>query len=142
MEKSVDGYRISADHAELDVDRIHRWLSEETYWAKHRSREVVQRTIGGSLCFGAYGDDGVQVGFARVITDGALFAWLTDVFVEPEHRGRGLANALLQVAFKHPKLAMVRRWMLSTRDAQPLYRRLGFRTIAHPDRIMELLVED
>ena len=130
-------YRVSTDPALLDVDLIHRFLSEESYWAKGRSRQVVERSIEHSLNFGAY-LDGRQVGFARVVTDRATFAWLADVFVVREHRGRGVSKLLVEAALGHPELAGISRWLLGTADAHELYRRYGFRELERVERFLAI----
>ena len=119
-------YTISDERARLDVDVVHGFLSRESYWARGRSRERVERSIEHSLAFGVYRGDGRQVGFARVVTDRATFAWLADVFVVPDERGRGLSKWLVECVLAHPELQNLRRWILATRDAQELYRRYGF----------------
>src|ERR1700745_3172151 len=113
-------YSISPDRARLNIGLIHDFLSNESYWATGRAREVVERSIENSLPFGIYKDN-EQVGFARVVTDYATFAWVADVFVLPEHRGRGLSKWLMEVILAHPRLQGFRRWVLSTRDAHTLY---------------------
>ena len=133
-----DGFTISTDQTKLDLDLIHRWLSEESYWAKGRSRELVARSLQNSLSFGLY-QAGAQVGFARVVTDYATFAWLADVFIIPEYRGRGLSKWLVEVIISHPQLQGFRRWVLATRDAHDLYRRFGFEPLPQPERWMERL---
>jgi GNAT superfamily N-acetyltransferase len=130
------GFTISTDRAKLDRGAIHEFLAG-SYWAKGIPREIVDRSIEGALCFGLY-EEGRQVGFARVITDSATFAYLADVYVLESHRGRGLATWLMECILAHPDLAGLRRWMLVTRDAHPLYRKVGFRELAHPERIMEM----
>jgi len=136
-----DGYVISTDQTGLDLPLIHNYLSTSTYWATGRSLEVVQRSIENSLCFGVYkvNEDGKceQVGFARVVTDYATFAWLADVFILEEHRGRGLGKWLTDVIIAHPDLQGFRRWVLATKDAHDLYRRVGFRDLHRPERWME-----
>ena len=119
-------YTISDELARLDLDVIHGFLSGESYWARGRSRERVERSIEHSLPFGLYRADGRQVGFARVVTDRATFAWLADVFVVREERGRGLSKWLVECILAHPELQNLRRWILATHDAQELYRRYGF----------------
>ncbi len=119
-------YTISDDRARLDFDVIHGFLGGESYWARGRSRERVERSVENSLPFGLYRGDGRQVGFARVVTDRATFAWLADVFVVAEERGRGLSKWLVECVLAHPELQDLRRWLLATRDAQELYRRYGF----------------
>ena len=123
-------YTISDDRARLDLDVVHGFLSGESYWARGRSRERVERSIEHSLPFGLYRADGRQVGFARVVTDRATFAWLADVFVVAEERGRGLSKWLVECILAHPELQGLRRWILATHDAHELYRRYGF---AEPD---------
>jgi GNAT superfamily N-acetyltransferase len=130
-------YEISTDRARLDIALIHRFLSEEAYWAKGRDRATVERSIENSMPFGAY-LDGRQVGFARVVTDYATFAWLADVFVLPEHRGHGLGKRLVEAAISHPDLAGHQRWLLGTADAHDLYRRYGFREVGGSARLMGL----
>src|SRR5262249_20233372 len=129
-------YEISADPRRLDLDLIHRFLSEDAYWSPGIPRATVERAIANSLCFGIY-DAGAQVGFARVITDRATYAYLADVFVLPAHRGNGLSKLLLQSIVAHPELQGLRRWTLATRDAHSLYAKFGFTPIAKPDRLME-----
>ena len=116
---------------------MHRFLSEEAYWCPGVSREVVDRSIDNSLCFGAYDGD-EQVGFARVVTDGATFAHLMDVFVLSSHRGRGIGKALLRAVMSRPELQGVRKFTLHTGDAHSLYEQFGFRRVARPDLLMEL----
>ena len=134
-------YLVSTDRARLDLELIHRWLSTESYWATGRSMEVVRRSIEHSLSFGLYHVEGdgrsIQVGFARVATDYATFAWVADVFVLPEHRGHGLAKWLMEIMITHPLLQGFRRWVLSTKDAHGLYQQYGFRPLHRPERWME-----
>jgi GNAT superfamily N-acetyltransferase len=129
-------YEISTDGARLDLDRIHRFLSTEAYWSPGVEREVVERSIENSICFGVYTEAGEQVGFARVVTDRATFAWLADVYVEPEHRGGGLGKRLVATVLDHPELQGLRRWMLGTADAHELYRRFGFDGLKDVGRFM------
>jgi GNAT superfamily N-acetyltransferase len=131
-----DEYLISTDRARLNIDLIHDFLSHTSYWATGRSREVVERSIENSLCFGIYKDSD-HVGFARVVTDYATFAWIADVFVLPEHRGRGLAKWLMEVMLAHPRLQGFRRWVLSTKDAHGVYEPFGFIKLHRPERWME-----
>jgi len=137
MEWSRGGFTISTDPERLDRALIHGFLVD-SYWAKAIPREVVDRSIEGSLNFGVYEGD-AQVGFARVITDRATFAYLADVFVLESHRGRGLAVWLMEVIRAHPELRNLRRWILVTRDAHELYRKFGFREIEDPGRCMEIV---
>lgn len=128
-------YTISTDSSRFDLDLIHRFLSN-SYWAEGIPREIVERSIENSLCFGIFDRD-QQVGFARVITDRATFAYLGDVFVIESHRGRGLSKQLMRAIMEHPQLQGLRRWSLVTRDAHGLYKQFGFTAIANPQRYME-----
>lgn len=131
---------ISTDGERLDIPLIHGFLTT-SYWAAGRSLDVVDKSIRNSLCFGAYCDDR-QVAFARLITDRAVFAYLADVFVIPEYRGRGIATKLLEAILEHPELKDVRLFRLGTRDAHGLYERFGFRRMLNPERSMELFVDE
>lgn len=126
---------ISTNRARLDVTLIHQFLTH-SYWSQGIAREVVEHAIQHSLCFGIYSESG-QVGFARVITDRATFAYLADVFVLESHRGSGLGKFLMECISNHPQLQNLRRWMLATRDAHGLYAKFGFAPLAHPERFME-----
>ena len=130
---------ISTDPDRLDLDVIHRWLSEKSYWAQGRPRELMQRSFDNSICFGVYLGDR-QVGFARVVTDRATFAWLADVFILDEYRGRGYGKALVAAVLAHPELQGLRRWLLATKDAHGLYAQNGF-TPTPPERFMERLIK-
>lgn len=132
-----EGYLISTDPARLDLDVIHGFLIQ-SYWAKGISRSLVEKMIRHSFGFGIYQGDR-QVGFARVITDYTTFAYLADVFVLPDHRGKGLSKALIATIRAHPDLQQLRRWMLVTLDAHALYEKEGFRTLTHPERHMEIV---
>lgn len=129
-------YEISTDSSRLDVDAIHAFLSQ-SYWSPGIPRTKVARAIANSLCFGAF-SDGQQVGFARVVTDKATFAYLCDVYVLEAHRGRGLAQQLMDRVVAHPDLQGLRRMMLATRDAHALYAKYGFTPLAAPDLMMEV----
>jgi len=129
-------YLISTDRSRLDIELVHNFLSKTAYWAVGRTRDVVQRSIENSLSFGVYKEDD-QVGFARVVTDYATFAWIADVFVLPEHRGHGLSKWLMEVMLSHPQLQGFRRWVLATKDAHTLYERFGFIPLHRPERWME-----
>ena len=133
-------YLISTAPEQLDLDVIHRFLSEEAYWSPGVDRDVVARSIENSLCFGLY-RAGEQVGFARVVTDRAAFAWLADVFVLPAHRGHGLGKWLVETVLAHPELQGLRLFMLGTADAHSLYERYGFRPV-DPGRMMERRHDD
>jgi GNAT superfamily N-acetyltransferase len=132
----VDGFLISTDKKRIDVDVVYRFLTE-CYWAKGIPKETVARSIKHSLCFGVY-KSGKQVGFARVITDFATYAYIGDVFVLEEYRGRGLSKRLMQCIMEHPDLQGLRRWSLVTRDAHGLYSQFGFTGLKSPERHMEI----
>jgi len=133
-------YLISTDRGKLDRTVIHRFL-EGSYWAKGIPREIVERGIENSLCFGLY-DGERQVGFARIISDFSTFAYLADVFVLESERGRGLGVWLIETIKDHPQLQGLRRWMLATADAHGLYRKFGFTALSRPERIMEITDPD
>ena len=141
MEWTRDGYTISDDPARVDVDAVQRYLSQESYWAPGVPRDVVERSIAWSLPFGLYAPDGSLAGFARAVTDRAVFAYLADVFVLEAHRGHGLGVWLMEVVMEHPELQGMRRWVLYTEDAHGLYERFGFGPAATPERYMELVRE-
>lgn len=130
---SRDGYTISTEAAHLDLDLIWRYLHDESYWAKGIPRALVERSIATSLCFGLFagaaGEGGAQIGFGRVVSDLATFAWLCDVFVLPPHRGRGLASWLVRTIVEHPDLQVQRGFMLATRDAHSLYAQFGWEPV-------------
>jgi GNAT superfamily N-acetyltransferase len=129
-------YTISTDKARLDVDLIHDFLSHSSYWAQGRPLAVVQKSIARSLCFGLYAG-AQQVGFARVVTDHATFAWLCDLFVVESHRGQGLGKWLVECIVAHPELRDLKIFLLATRDAHELYRRHGcFEALQQPDKWM------
>jgi len=131
-----DGFTISTDPARLDLDAICSFLAR-SYWASDRPRETTQRAVEHSLCFGVHQGE-QQIGFARVVTDFATFAWLADVFIAEEYRSRGLGKWLVEVVLSHPDVQGVPRWFLATRDAHELYRRFGFAALSAPERRMEL----
>jgi GNAT superfamily N-acetyltransferase len=133
----VNGYTISTDPARLDRDAIHRYLSEESYWAAGIARETFERSVANSLPFGLYAPDGSQAGFARVVSDFAVYAWLGDVFVLDAHRERGLGVWLVETVLAHPDLQSLRTFTLKTADAHSLYARFGFVTATDPTRFME-----
>ncbi len=126
--------KISTDRSQLDLDLIHELLST-SYWARGRPREVVERSIRNSICFGAYWR-GRQVAFARVVTDRAVFAYLADVFVVPDQRGRGVAKALMRAVVDHRELQGLQIFLLRTRDAHRLYEPFGFGALQAPKEMM------
>lgn len=133
-----DGFTISTDKTKLDVVAIHNYLSTESYWAENIPIAILQKSIDGSVCFGIY-QQNKQVAFARVITDGATFGYLADVFVLQEFRGLGLSKWLMNFILHHPNLQNFRRWMLATKDAHGLYSQFGFAALEKPERIMGLM---
>ena len=127
---------VSTDKARLDLDLIHHYLSQESYWAQGRTMDSTEASIAQSLCFGLY-DSSQQVGFARVVTDSATFAWLCDVFILETHRGQGLGKWLVECVVNHPSLRDLRLFLLATRDAHELYRQYGgFRALPAPEKWM------
>ncbi len=129
-------FTISTDGNLLQIDAIHKFLSEESYWAKERTKEQTVTAIENSLSFGVY-FGGSQIGFARVVTDYATFAYLGDVYILEEFRGRGLSKWLLEVIISHQDLQGFRRWILATKDAHTLYEKFDFTALKFPDRWME-----
>ncbi len=121
-----DGYSVSDDPERIDRAWVAAWLAEQSYWATGRPRDVQDRAIDHSLCFGVYAPDGSQVGFCRYVTDRATFAWLCDVFVDENHRDRGLGVFLVRTSLAHPDLVGIRRHVLVTGSAQELYSRFGY----------------
>jgi N-acetylglutamate synthase-like GNAT family acetyltransferase len=132
---------ISTDRARLDVDAVHRFLSTDSYWSQGIPLEVVRRAIDNSLPFGVYRHNEL-VGFARVTTDRATFAYLADVFIVEAMRGQGLSKWLMECIMAHPELQGLRRWMLATRDAHGLYTQSGFTPLKTPERMMEKVDPD
>ena len=141
MEISENGFIISDDSNLIDAIAVHRYLSEESYWAKNIPFDVVERSITNSLCFGIY-KDGKQVGFARWVTDRATFAYLCDVYVAQEFRGLGLSKKLMSFMMFHPDLQGLRTYYLGTLDAHGLYAQFGFKPLATPERRMEIVTKD
>jgi GNAT superfamily N-acetyltransferase len=141
MEWQNGEYTISTDRDLLQIEAIHKFLSEESYWAQTRTREQTVTAIKNSLPFGVYKGEN-QIGFARVVTDYATFAYLGDVYILAEFRGRGLSKWLMDVIVGHPDLQGFRRWVLATRDAHALYEKFGFTGLKHPVRWMEKAAPD
>jgi GNAT superfamily N-acetyltransferase len=131
-------YEISTDPTRLDLEAVQAYLAR-SYWSPGIPREVVERAAANSLCFGLYHDKEGQVGFARVVTDRATFAYLADVYVLEAHRGKGLSKWLMTTIVEHTELQGLRRFMLATKDAHGLYAQFGFAPLANPARMMEVL---
>ena len=139
---SNGGYCITTDKNKMDIDFIHTFLTR-SYWAEGISKEIIERSIDGSLCFGVFESNplvltGRQVGFARMVTDEATFAYLADVFIAEDHREKGLSKWLMDVIMSHPGLQSLRRILLATRDAHGLYGQFGFTPLTHPERWMQI----
>lgn len=130
---------ISTDKTRLDVPFLQNFL-KDIYWAAGRTMEEVQTTIDASFCFGIY-RDGKQIGFARVVTDYVVFAYLMDVFITPEFRGKGYSSMLIKAMMEEPQLQQVKIWRLATTDAQFLYEKFGFTPLAHPEKMMEKVIK-
>jgi len=139
VEQRHGEFLISTDRARLDLNAIHQFLAGSSYWARQIPFETFARSAENSLCFGVYDSGGAQVGFARVITDFATFAYIADVFVLDSHRGHGLGKLLMECIQQHPQLQGLRRWVLTTRDAHGLYAQYGFASPKFPERYMEIL---
>lgn len=131
---------VSTDKNKLNVPYIQNFL-KDVYWASGRTLEEVQSTIDHSFCFGIYLDD-QQIGFARVITDYVIFAYVMDVFIDEKHRGKGYSSILIDAMIKEPQLQKVRIWRLATSDAHFLYEKFGFKLLAHPEKMMERLISN
>ena len=129
-------FTISTDRNRLQIDAIYKFLSEDSYWAQNRTKEQTITAIKNSLPFGVYKGEN-QIGFARVVTDYATFAYLGDVYILEEFRGQGLSKWLMETIVNHPELQGFRRWVLATRDAHTLYEKFGFHELVHPERWME-----
>lgn len=143
FEKEKNGFLISTDKSKLNIHLIHHFLSAESYWAKNIPFGTVQKSIEGSVCFAVYNKtDFTQVGFARVITDGASFGYLADVFVLHLYRGKGLSKWMLEEILAHHDLQQFRRWLLATKDAHSLYTKFGFKLLENPERYMRLSIMD
>jgi len=134
LETQKDNYTISTDPARLDIDAIAAMLTR-AYWAQGRTREMIARYVQHSLVFGIYHEN-KQIGLARIVSDYTTFAWLCDVFIHEEHRGKGLGKWLMETIHSHPDLQGLRRWILATRDAHGLYEQFGWTLLDHPERWM------
>lgn len=141
LEHQHGAYLISEDPARLDATTIHAYLTR-SYWCENIPLETVQRALHGSLCIGAYTASREQVGLVRIISDHATYAYLCDVYVLEEHRGHGLAKAMMALTLHHPKLQGLRSWSLRTRDAHGLYAPFGFKPLENPETYMALRFPD
>lgn len=131
------GFTLSSDKSKLDLEYTYHFLNNESYWAKGIPQDVYFKSIENSLCFGVYFND-KQIGFARVITDYATFAYLADVFIDKRYRKKGLSKWLIQNIINHPELKNLRRWLLATADAHQLYQQFGFVSLNNPQRFMQI----
>ena len=132
----IEGYRISSDQSELDIESIHGFISK-SYWAEGIPMETLVKAISNSLCFGVFGKEKGQVGFARMVTDSATYAYLADVYILEDHRGKGLSKWLMREIMSHSDLQGLRRITLATADAHGLYEKFGFSKLAKPEIFME-----
>jgi len=136
MSPTIPVLEITTDLSRMDLGRVHDWLARKSYWAGQMPRRVFDRALRGSLCFAAIKMD-ATVAFARVVSDRATFAYVSDVFVDPAHRGAGIGKAVMAAVVAHPELQDLRLWVLATADAHGLYARYGFTPLAVPQRYME-----
>ena len=136
MRATRGNYTIDTDKSKLDLNAIQLFLTNESYWAKERTLEQTTKAIENSICFGLYNETRL-IGFARVVSDQATFAYIGDVFVIGEFRGQGLSKWLMEMMLEHPDLQGLRRWIFATQDAHGLYRQFGFEELKHPERWME-----
>ncbi|SFD61761.1 Acetyltransferase (GNAT) domain-containing protein [Chitinophaga sp. CF118] len=136
----MSSFYISDDKTKLDLALIHDFLSNRSYWAQGRTMETVEKSIAHSICLGVYNQEHKQVGFARIATDYAIFAWLMDVFILEDYRGQGLSKLLIKEVMAHPDLQGLKRWGLVTADAHSLYQQFGFTPLEKPERMMEKLL--
>jgi GNAT superfamily N-acetyltransferase len=134
----MSDYRLSEDPVDLDMDRVVRWISIDAYWAKGRTREVIERSFANSFPVGLYTPGGLQAAVARIVSDRATFAWLCDVYVDPDHRGRGLGTMLADWTVAWAERYGIKRIMLATLDAHGVYAKAGFTPVGHPERWMEI----
>ncbi len=145
METTQNNFLISTDKSKLQIDVIHEYLSKQSYWATNIPLEIVERSIINSMAFGIYHQEEntlKQVGFCRVVSDLSTFAYLADVFILEEYRGKGLSKFLVETVLKHPDLQGLRRWILATFDAHGLYEQYGFEPLDKPQNFMQIKVEN
>lgn len=138
---TTNSFYVSTDKSLLDFDVIVTYLSNESYWAKGRSGADIQTSIQHSLCFGLYNPKHMQVGFARVVSDHIVFAWLMDVFIVEAYRGKGLSKLLMTTIMNHDDLKRVKKWGLATKDAHGLYEQFGFKPITNAEKMMEFEIK-
>ena len=134
-------FHVSADKNKLNIDIIFQFLNSDAYWSKGRLRSTVEKSITNSLCFGVYDVKNNQAGFARVITDYAVYAYILDLFIVTSHRGKGLGKLLMKEILSNPDTTMVKNWALATRDAHDLYRKFGFSNVTNAERLMSMTKE-
>lgn len=132
----IDGFRISSNHEDMDLDAVHAFIAR-SYWAKGIPKETLSKAMRNSICFGVFNSSGRQIGFARTITDSATYAYLADVYILEDYRGQGLSKWLMSEIISHPELQGLRRMTLATLDAHGLYEKFGFKPLAKPDIFME-----
>lgn len=136
MDWRKDNYLLTTDASLFDIDTLYHFISDQSYWSRGIPRAIFERSLQHSLCFGLFQEE-TQIGFARVVSDFATFAYLGDVFVHENHRGRGLSKWMMDCVLLHPDLQGLRRWMLATRDAHELYKQFGFTELKAPVKFME-----
>jgi GNAT superfamily N-acetyltransferase len=134
-------FHVSTDKKKLNIDLIFEFLNKEAYWSPNRSRETVEKSIENSLCFGVYDKENNQVGFARIITDYSIYAYICDLFVISSYRRLGLGKLLVKEMLRNPDLSLVKNWSLATRDAHELYKKFGFINITNPERLMSRTIQ-
>lgn len=137
--RTNDTYWVSTDSADFDLERVHMWLSQDAYWSKGISSDIVARAFANSLAFHLLHIDEGQVGVARMITDRATYGYLADVYIDPSHRSLGLGNLMMETITAHPDLQGLRRQLLATSDMHHLYEKFGFTALSKPEIIMEKL---
>jgi GNAT superfamily N-acetyltransferase len=141
-DRERDGYTLSTDPDDVDVDMVHRWLSTDAYWALGRPQEVVEASVKSCDVWSIFAPAGTQVAFARAVTDGLTFGWICDVYVDRAHRGRGIATWMAREVVADLRARGLERLVLATSDAHDVYRRAGFELPARPDKYMELVLKD
>ncbi len=137
VDTKKEGFLISTDKAKIDVTAVHHFLSTLSYWSQNIPFDIVNKSIENSLCFGVF-EENKQIGFARIITDYATFAYLCDVYILPEYRGKGLSKWLMEVIMNTAELKVLRSWLLATTSAHELYKKFGWDNVKNPERLMEI----